>query len=169
MYLTGLTIGDTIFIRVYDADLANTPINFSICVYTPPTNDFCANATEITITNGANCSGSITGNTQGAIGTGGCSGGTADDDVWYWFTATDTLHSIQLSNTTITSPVMEIFNSNCNGSQFECVQVTNLAHLNSLLDKFTISEYLALTIIMVLVAFKFVFQSHLLIYYVIML
>ncbi|MBK8627136.1 MAG: hypothetical protein IPN86_16695 [Saprospiraceae bacterium] len=104
--------------------MVNTPINFSICVYTPPANDFCSNATEIITTNGANCSGSIIGNTQGATGTGGCAGGSADDDVWYWFTATDTLQSLQLSNLNITLPVIEVFNNNCGGSQFGCIQGT---------------------------------------------
>ena len=122
LYLTDLTLGDTIYIRVYDADISNTPINFNICVYTPPSNDLCNNAIEIVTTNGANCSGAIIGNTTGATGNGGCNGGSADDDVWYWFTATDTLHQIQLSDVNIDAPVIEIFNLDCSGSQFGCIQ-----------------------------------------------
>ncbi|MFZ1704242.1 MAG: hypothetical protein WAT79_07840 [Saprospiraceae bacterium] len=122
LYLTGLTIGDTVYVRVYDGNLNNTPINFDICVFTPPVNDFCGNALEISITDGANCSGALSGNTNGATGSGGCSGGTADDDIWYWFEAMDTLHQIQLNDLNISSPVIEIFNSDCLGSQFGCIQ-----------------------------------------------
>jgi hypothetical protein len=130
LYLTGLTIGDTVYVRVYDGEANNTPINFDICVFTPPTNDFCNNALEISITNGANCSGALTGNTHGATGIGGCDGGTADDDVWYWFEATDTLHQIQLSNVNISTPVIEIFHTNCVGSQFGCVQGVQFVSTN---------------------------------------
>ncbi len=119
LYLSGLTIGDTIYVRVYDADVANTPINFDICVYTPPVNDFCAHAAEITITNGANCSGSISGNTQGATGTGGCAGGSADDDVWYWFTATAETHAIRINQSSIVEPIIELFDA-CTGTSLSC-------------------------------------------------
>ncbi len=135
LYLSGLTLGDTIYIRVYDADIANTPINFNICVYTPPMNDFCANAIHINTTNGANCSGSIAGNSQGATGTGGCNGGSADDDVWFWFTASDTLHQIQLSNTSISTPIIEIFNLDCSGSQFACFQGVHFVSSNFIIGQ----------------------------------
>jgi len=124
LYLNNLSIGDTIYIRVYDVEVNNTPINFDICVYTPPVNDFCENAAIINTTDGANCLGNIAGNTHGATGSGGCSGGSADDDVWYKFIASDTIHLIHLYNVNISMPIIEIFNNDCSGSQFGCVQGT---------------------------------------------
>jgi hypothetical protein len=135
LYLSGLTIGDTIYVRVYDVDVNNTPINFDICVYTPPANDFCANATIINTTNGANCLGNIAGSTHGASGSGGCAGGTADDDVWYRFTATDTLHLIHLYNVNISMPIIEIFNNDCSGSQFGCIQGTQFVSTDFILGQ----------------------------------
>ncbi len=119
LYLSGLTLGDTIYIRVYDADIANTAINFNICVYAPPVNDFCANAIQINTTNGANCSGSIAGNTQGATGTGGCNGGSADDDVWFKFVATADIHAIKLDQYSIQSPIIEVYDA-CGGVSLSC-------------------------------------------------
>lgn len=67
---------------------------------TPPANDECANATVIIANADGNCtdfgSGTIFGATPSAE-LNGC-GGTADDDVWFTFTAVSTDHAITLFN-----------------------------------------------------------------------
>lgn len=67
----------------------------------PPSNDDCANATSLTVS-GTSCTTALSGQTttSASASTGApapCTG-TADDDVWYSFVATSTLHNITLSN-----------------------------------------------------------------------
>lgn len=66
------------------------------------TNDECSGAVALTVNPDFNCTyvtpGTITGATDS--GTSSDCGGTADDDVWFSFVATDTLHRISLENIT---------------------------------------------------------------------
>ncbi|MCW3071408.1 MAG: hypothetical protein JWO44_1298 [Bacteroidetes bacterium] len=100
--VTGLTIGNTYYIRVFTyTSTANQNTSFNICVTGcsgVPANDDCTNAT--TLTSALTCS-----TTPGTIGCSTaspqpntCGSGTADDDVWYKFVATATSHTITISN-----------------------------------------------------------------------
>ena len=89
--VSGLTIGTTYYVRVYTtASTATTFTNFDICIGLPPlppANDDCANAIAL-----SPFSGPTSGTTVGATQTMAaelCGGftGTANDDVWYKFTA----------------------------------------------------------------------------------
>ena len=127
--LQSLTIGDTIFIRVYDASNTAAMNTFSIYIMTPPDNDFCTDATLINTTNGVTCNNPEFGITRIATGQGGCSGHKADDDVWYKFEATDTLHLITISNTSlncscdpISMPAIEVLKGDCSGASIVCSQ-----------------------------------------------
>ncbi|MCB0766382.1 MAG: hypothetical protein KDB95_04150, partial [Flavobacteriales bacterium] len=100
---TGLTVGSTIFIRCWEYGNDN-PGTFSICVSTPPlppANDECAGAIALTVNPSLTCSaqtsGTILAATASAQATSPCSG-TADDDVWYSFVATNTSHVVSLNN-----------------------------------------------------------------------
>lgn len=66
------------------------------------TNDECSGAIALTVNPDSNCTyvtpGTITGATDS--GTSSDCGGTADDDVWFSFVATDTLQRISLENIT---------------------------------------------------------------------
>lgn len=103
--ITGLTPGDTYYVRVYTYSSTITAnASFDICVSTPPAppvNDECANAVALTINPDTNCgnvtSGTTSGGTSSGVALGACTG-TADDDVWYKFTATSTSHTYQLKN-----------------------------------------------------------------------
>lgn len=121
---SGLTIGNTYYVRVYT--YTSTPgqtSTFNICIGSPPPpppNDNCAGAIALTV-NGDQLCGVVTPSyTQSATNSGiaGCTG-TADDDVWFSFTATSTSHDFSLLNITGTSTDMvhEIFSGNC-GSPF---------------------------------------------------
>jgi uncharacterized repeat protein (TIGR01451 family) len=103
-FLDNLTVGNTYYVRVYsssNAVLQNTI--FDICISTPPpapTNDLCANSTNIVVNNSTECQAITSGYLTGATAsteTFNC-GSTNSIDVWYNFTAINTSHSITLSN-----------------------------------------------------------------------
>ncbi len=119
--LTGLTPGNTYYVRVYSwTSTTGQTSSFDLCIGTPPpppANDDCNNAITAPVTPlGSGCI-----NTTGTIAsatassqTNGCSG-TADDDVWYEFTATSTAVNISLSNITgsTTDLYHSVYQSNC--------------------------------------------------------
>jgi trimeric autotransporter adhesin len=90
-------------------------------------NDDCANATSVTVNAGTTCTVTTTSTTTGATQSAtGCSG-TADDDVWFSFTATDYQHTITATPAAsggISNIVLEVF-SNCTGASLGCVNATS--------------------------------------------
>jgi hypothetical protein len=99
----GFTTGNTYFIRVYSTNNVTVATNggFTICVTTFPPNDNCASAVVITPnatcgTGGSRVDGTLVGATNSGVAA-GC-GGTADDDVWYRFDATQAHHNITIDN-----------------------------------------------------------------------
>ncbi|WP_299182097.1 choice-of-anchor J domain-containing protein [uncultured Chryseobacterium sp.] len=103
--VTGLTPGNTYYIRVYSYSGAGYNLSFDICVGTippPPANDDCANAISLTVNPDLNCGSVTAGHTAGATQSMAATPcfGTPDDDVWYSFVATSTSHAILLSNVT---------------------------------------------------------------------
>lgn len=100
---TGLTISNTYYVRI--ASFFNSAANttFDICIGTPPPpppNDDCGNAVTLTPSAGMNCSATVSGTLEGATASieGESCSGVFDDDVWYNFIATSTVHSIEVSN-----------------------------------------------------------------------
>ncbi|WP_370226135.1 T9SS type A sorting domain-containing protein [Mesoflavibacter sp.] len=92
LQLSGLTIGNTYYVRVYGWQSGIQYNNFDICVGTPaapPANDDCAGAIEVTTSEDANCSNTVSGTTESATtnSANGCS--TTGRDVWYSFTAAE--------------------------------------------------------------------------------
>jgi hypothetical protein len=86
--LSGLTIGNTYYVRVYGWFSSIQYNNFDICIGTPlapPSNDECSGAIVLNTSSGPSCENAISGTTQSAAPSGsGCTGGK---DVWYSFTA----------------------------------------------------------------------------------
>ena len=128
--LTGLTVGDTYFLRVYTYGGAGHSQSFDVCAgnfpaITPPANDDCSGAQTLTVNPDINCTSVTSGNTLGATNSGisTCSsaGGTADDDVWYKFTANSVNQIFTISNIKKTGPFgyygstanVEIFSGSC--------------------------------------------------------
>ena len=71
----------------------------------------CSTATALPVT--ANCSSPTAGTTASATQSiPGCSG-TADDDVWYQFTATATAHKITVTPSAGMDPVVQVFSGAC--------------------------------------------------------
>lgn len=116
--IASLTIGNEYFIRVYSGgNSAFSRGTFTICVGVPvpPANDNCAGAITLLINQNQTCAITNAGNSEEAtLSLAGCSPGShADDDVWYEFTATSTVHKISLTAGTINSPVLELFSGSC--------------------------------------------------------
>jgi hypothetical protein len=123
---SGLIIGDTYLVRVYHywGTLPSTT-TFTICITTPaPVNDNCAGAVSLTV-HGPTCGGTTTGNVLGATQSlAATCNGTADDDVWYKFTATSTAHDITVVGSTSFDAVIDLRSGSCNGTNISCKDVT---------------------------------------------
>lgn len=124
--VNNLIIGQNYFIRVFSyGSNNNADTVFDICVTTPgapPVNDECDAAIELTVNEGLNCEAITTGTLAFATDSGvPDETGTADDDVWYSFTATSDTHKITAFNIegNTTDLVMEVFEGQCGGEIFE--------------------------------------------------
>lgn len=118
--LTSLVVGNEYFIRVHSggsSTLARGTFTICVGVPVPPANDECAGATTLLINPNQSCTIPNSGNSSEAtLSLAGCSpGSNADDDVWFEFTATSTVHKITLTAGTIKSPVLELFSGVCGG------------------------------------------------------
>ncbi len=119
--LTGLTIGNTYWLRVYDYySGVPTTSTFTICIVTitPPANNECAGA--ILLTSSTNCS-STSGTVANASQSLAACTGTANDDVWYQFVATSTSHSITVTGSASFDPSFELFSGTCAGTSILCI------------------------------------------------
>ena len=101
---SGLTVGNTYFIRVYHfSDQVPSDWTFNICVYgvLAPENDECTSATMVTVNADADCntktSGTIAGATASMMDDHLCVG-EENDDVWFVFTANSNVHEVSFSN-----------------------------------------------------------------------
>jgi hypothetical protein len=127
--MTGLTIGDTYFFRVYERDGA-TGTDFTICINAATTyidNDECSGAIHIVPETGSSTcvlkSSNLTGATMSQPGA--CYGSN-EDDVWYKFIATSSRHQIAVIANEPVSPVLELFSSGCgNLVSVGCYNQTN--------------------------------------------
>ncbi len=116
--LSNLIIGNTYYIRVWDyyggSSIYRT---FKICINNPSSqvsNDECSNALLVTASADANRGPITTSSNAGATQSmPGCSG-SAEDDVWFKFIATNTRNKIIVNTDGAISPVLEVFNGLCN-------------------------------------------------------
>jgi len=130
--LTGLIIGNTYLVRVYDyGTTLTTTFTFDICVVsTPagPANDNCAGAITLTVGNGE-CN-PVAGSVAGATASpdASCGTGTPDDDVWFKMVATGTTTLLDVLGGAGFDAVMEVF------SGTSCGALTSLGCLDFSLD-----------------------------------
>ncbi|MCB9174100.1 MAG: gliding motility-associated C-terminal domain-containing protein [Flavobacteriales bacterium] len=110
---TGLTIGATYRIRVYHYGAGSGSNTFTICVTNPPpapANDLCSGAINLLVnTVCSNTAGTTVGATQSLLG---CAG-TADDDVWYSFTAVNTTATITVDPSVTMDAVLQLYSGTC--------------------------------------------------------
>ncbi len=113
--LSGLTIGLTYWVRVYDFTGSSACNTFTICVSTPPVNDPCSGA--ITLTPSSSCiltSGTLVNGSQSYPAN--C-GGAVTSDVWYTFTATSANQTITVNGSAGLNVVYELFSTTpCGGA-----------------------------------------------------
>jgi hypothetical protein len=105
--LTGLTPGQTYYVRVYNSNTNGSTLyanSFNICIGTPPpppANDDCANATSLSVSSTDAFLNAVNGSTVSATQSSGvtaptCSASGINDDVWYSFTATGATHLVHV-------------------------------------------------------------------------
>jgi hypothetical protein len=125
--VTGLTVGATYYVRVYtNSSTAGQTTTFNICIGSipaAPANDECINATTITVNTTPTCTDYVSGTVYSATASaqGSSCGGSDDDDVWYKFVATDTIHNISLTN--IYGSTTDMYFSVSSG---DCATLSNL-------------------------------------------
>lgn len=134
---TDFTVGELYYLRIFSRDMAQNPTTtFKICIATPPPaplNDNCQGAIPLTPSATNICDNEINGSTISATESfSGCQG-MADDDVWYKFVATATLHSVSVTNLSgATDLVFEAFDG-CEGTSLKCQDnPDNIMELNEL-------------------------------------
>lgn len=110
---TGLSIGVTYRIRVYNYGVGAGSGNFTICVANPPStpaNDYCGGAVTLPVNTSCTYTNSTTnGATQSFAG---CSG-TADDDVWFKFVATNAIQNIKVHPLSNLDLVVQVYSGTC--------------------------------------------------------
>lgn len=127
MITSSLAAGTTYYVRVWKYSSGTG--TFGICITLPPpapANDNCATATTVTHEANGSCT-TITSTVSGATNSGiaNCTG-TADDDVWFKFTATNSTAIINRTTTGSWDSGIEIFAStgaapgSCIGASMGC-------------------------------------------------
>jgi hypothetical protein len=100
--LSGLTVGSTYYLSVFYIGTANTgAFDLGLYVATPLVNDNCSGAIAMTVAaNQAACTPTTANTTTATTAsyTSNCWSTSYDDDVWYSFTATDSVLMLNISN-----------------------------------------------------------------------
>lgn len=118
---TGMTVGNTYYLRVYSRNGA-APISngaFNLCI-TYPMPDACASA--VSLNSGPTCN-YITGTVANSTNDGGTGcPGTERYDVWYRFVAKSTDPTITLANigANFVNPLIEVRSGSCAGASIQC-------------------------------------------------
>ncbi|MBE2247455.1 MAG: gliding motility-associated C-terminal domain-containing protein [Candidatus Competibacteraceae bacterium] len=126
IFANNLTIGATYRIRIYDYyPGGGSPNTFTICITTPPpppSNDACGNAISLTINSACTYTNATSLNASQSLP--GCIG-TADDDVWFSFVATNSVHTITVDPSITMDPVVQLFSGSGCGSLVSLVCMDN--------------------------------------------
>ena len=124
--LSGLTIGQTYYFRIYDSrGGASTAHSFEVCLIgtPPPSNDDCGQAIALTQALDSlpiAAYGSISGATASSPNEGGLCTGVGDDEVWYSFVAQATVAEIVLTTEGNFDGVYQLYFNGCQ-SHLACV------------------------------------------------
>lgn len=143
--LTGLTVGTTYLIRVFDFNVGfGNSGRFALCVWNTqpaPSNDNCSGAVSMPVTASVSLVAGVSNLTATAspsIPICSVSGTTPDDDVWYSFNADNTTEVITVQGNNGFDPVLQVFSGGCasltalqcvnalGSSQAETITLTNL-------------------------------------------
>ncbi|MGX7666981.1 GEVED domain-containing protein [Flavobacterium pedocola] len=123
--LSGLTIGNTYYVRVFSAANGSGQGTFNICITTPIANDNCSGATAITVNTNGSCTLTTSGTSVTATQSQAGCAGTADDDVWFSFVAANTAQDITVTPGTMSDVVFQVFSGTCGTlSSMGCIDAT---------------------------------------------
>ncbi|RXR33133.1 hypothetical protein EQG68_06495 [Flavobacterium piscinae] len=109
---------------------------------TPPIgNDDCLNAVNLTVNPTTTCTSTTAGSTFGASQSlAGCVGG-ADDDVWFSFVATSTIHNVTVTPGSLSDAVLQVFSGSCGTlSSLDCVDDTITGNESSVITGLTVGN-----------------------------
>jgi len=139
--LHSLTIGETYYVQVFNANTNFNSSNFNICIvdFPPPSNDVCSDAQVLTP--GLTCS-NIQSTFSGAYlsdsSDSSCSSSVIQD-VWFQFEATSEVMQVQTSIYLNSNIGFEIYENSCSGSLFSCVVNSGASQfLNATVNNFEI-------------------------------
>ena len=107
--------------------------------YPPISNDNCSGGASLTVNGGTTCTTTSSGSTIGATQSIAACVGTADDDVWYSFVATQPIHTVTETPVTIGDAVIQVYSGSC-------VSLTTLACVNAATTGNEISTLTGLTV-----------------------
>ncbi|MFP9100492.1 T9SS type A sorting domain-containing protein [Flavobacterium sp. RHBU_24] len=114
-------VGQEYYIRVINASANLSTRAFGICVtkYPTPANDLCANAQQLTPS--TTCT-YMQGTFSGSLKDGNIPSCAtiSQQDVWYKFTATDAMISIELESTPYINHAFEVYQGGCDGTLITC-------------------------------------------------
>ncbi len=136
----GLTPGNTYYVQAYSFSSSTQTTTFDICILSPPpppSNDECNSSTTLTAYPDQNCLSPTFGTVYNASDSGGPTTcvGTEDDDVWYSFVATNSVHIIDVSNLSGSTTDMSygVFEGNCNSlTNIDCTDNNSGLTVNGL-------------------------------------
>lgn len=112
---TGLTAGNTYYIRVSNIGSSPTASSFNICVTYPPSNDDCINAIPLySNTSCTNTSATLASATPSSSIPLGCASAGTYYDVWFSFAAANPSETIAISSLTgISSSAVQLYSGSC--------------------------------------------------------
>jgi hypothetical protein len=85
----------------------------------------CSSAPSLTVNSGTSCTSPTNGTTVGATQSSTSCAGTADDDVWYSFVATQTSQIITVTPGTMSDAVFQVYSGTCSGlTSLACIDNT---------------------------------------------
>jgi hypothetical protein len=125
--LTGLTQGETYFIRIVGAKVSAGAYNLCLKDIVPPVNDDCPGAKELTVGTSISSMPAFTTTNMLDVSQSlpGCAG-TAEDDLWYTFEATGASVGVYTSFVT-NDQVLQVFTGPCDNLQsIACIQQPHL-------------------------------------------
>ncbi|HET6245610.1 MAG TPA: CUB domain-containing protein [Bacteroidia bacterium] len=117
--VTGLTIGNTYYVRVFSWGSVTANATFDICITgcsSGAANDDCAGAITLTMNTFGSCASTSSGNVSCASPSGTSSGacfGTPNDDIWFKFVATASAHTLTLTTSSGFDAYMQLYSGTC--------------------------------------------------------
>lgn len=125
---TDLEIGQTYFFRIYSLELGNVGGTFSVALTSSSPNDHCYQAIGLNPAIGEDFSTAVLGSTFDAtLSSNDCfNSTTTDDDIWYFFTATQKVHKVKIKGWPSNQAKIQAFKGSCGG--LESISCNNMSY-----------------------------------------